>query len=165
MIRFPKSQTHDSSHARARRAAKRAAQVATLGLALTGCARTHFDTSVCDAEVDAETQMDAQTDASSAALDAHTPDAALEDASLSTACEHAATRTCSALLTHDDPTADAYLECCDCLVANEPNDLDAQSEAGCLAWGPYVAPSEHETPISRALAIRTAVNDALGMIA
>ena len=119
----------DSSRSNARRRALRAAQVVTLGLALTGCYSAHQAAHEVALTDDAGAMVDWQDGSAPVALDTGLaqPDAgAVADAGAN----------CTA-----DAGWEDYSACC-----------DAQgwaAEWGCLAWGPYVPPAEGALPAPR----------------
>ena len=143
---------------RARRRAKRAAQVVTIGLALMGgCATTHvsqershdgepagydggeaLDAATADVVTTADAAPEAAPDAAAPA-DSGPDSTMMVDAAVS--CEHEDWQRTQ--------------ECCD-MHADEFGGWD-WNIPGCQAWGPYVPPSADVDHGSRAHAIRAAV--------
>lgn len=125
--------TNENERTRARRKALRAAQVVTLGLALSGmgCASVR-EQAPADAALamDAAPAMDAQSpvDGGAPEVDAAV-DGALADAG-----------TCG--------TAEDRGACCEEL--GWPCDFES-GDIGCCAWGPYVPPAIDSLPRSRSL--------------
>ena len=116
------------ARAQARRRALRAAQVVTLGLAMSGLAGCAQDHGTQDAAVGA-VEMDGALDASADA------DLALDGAALADG------GTCAGL------EGEALFTCCE--EEGWPCDFES-GDVGRCAWGPYVPPAMHALPPSRA---------------
>lgn len=130
--------THETDRAKARRRALRAAQVVTLGLALSGCYANH------GAGRDARSVSPPPSVAVRAALPDEgpppPPDAGMPaEPDLGLRALSDAGMTCS--LENED-----WSECCSEL--GWP--CDEVNTWGCCAWGPFVPPEEGALPPSRA---------------